>query len=643
MNRFFLTFAVVLGMFNLFQAHPLTLTATVCAQEGRRPPGNRNQNREQSTAEKEKTSEEASEASQKKKKDDVFTIHMSDGKSVTGTMIRQINNRQWQLTTEKGDQMVLDRSKIKEILDVNGQSLQPSVRNNGDITLARQPEVTEAPTGRRGQAAPTTSAGVSVTMYNTWSAASKLATKSRRVRQQFLASGNSLEMVEVKLGGIYEVLIRVVDATSQQELGSQVVNNNAGTLQATFTPSLPLVIGQGYFVELERTGSPGNISAHITNDERFVFSQFQFQQNNDWKTLEGDAAQNDLVMRVRGRSTKKNTSQAPSQRAIFVLLENNGIISSLKEAKINYPDLPNVPYIVYTGSEGDIEFKLEKNESIAQALLRVKTDLDAFVVNHLGDAPKPPINSITNTPNPLDPGFVSASATYAQKLTTLSNKLLSPSNWKIRTESADHFIDVISDLVIEEFTKAKILQKTQGKYQHVEVMEDSNFQADKVLAKIKQLAPNYQLDIHVLSHGSVDIVVGHDTGGKEYLTRENFFIPVQQGRLNGQIPLHVRSVYQCNCLGGTLKREWQGIGAQAVNGTEGELPSNAKLNYMPQQYLHFLTYWCDQNKTFKQATDQSFDDARNYSEGVYSVLSEKPGMVNDSKLTISGNGNLKRN
>lgn len=147
----------------------------------------------------------------------------------------------------------------------------------------------------------------------------------------------------------------------------------------------------------------------------------------------------------------------------------------------------------------------------------------------------------------------------------------------------------------------------------------------------------------MLSHGGNNVINGADNATNPNLGRGNFFVPLQQARLKGQTPLRLRAVYQCNCLGGSLKREWLALGAKVVGGTKGEEPGQTKNNYMPQQYLHFLDYWCNQNLTFKQALDNSFNDAANYSRDVYSALSENANLINDSRLTESGDGSIKRN
>ena len=387
-------------------------------------------------------------------------------------------------------------------------------------------------------------------------------------------------------------------------------------------------MGGLYYVEVAKPS--GNFQAFVTNAEEYVFSCFETGStfNGGFSFLNGDTRYNDLVMKISGKTPVAATPK-PNQRALLVLLENNGIVGSLDAAAIDYPDLPDIPYMTYTGGDCDIEFKLNKNESIAHALTRVAGQLQQVAEDTLGPAPSP-----TN---------FNAAAQYTANLSALAGKLADANNWEIRTVTCEKFIEVVSDYVIEFFTAAYIQGQTQGKYDTVVVMEDTDFEADKVINRIAQLAPNYEIDVHVLSHGTIDTIVGHDTNGTaELLNRQTFFIPLQQKVAKGDIPLHLRAVYQCICDGGTTRREWRGVGAKVVCGTAGELPSNAKSNYMPQQYVHFLNYWCNQNKTFQEACDLSFNDARAYSEQVYAALTDKPDLINDSRMFITGNGSVRR-
>jgi len=578
---------------------------------------------------------------------DKFTLKLTNGRELTGRSIRQLNRQQWQLTTERGQQVTLPLSTIAEIFDGSGRELQPSVGRDGEIIWRWKTD--NAGPGRRPPSGETTTPapGVDVTMYDTWSAAGSNRSESSRVIQSFLATGNLLEQIEVRASGPYQIIIRVMDPSGNQELGSQTVGISGGVASANFSPPIPLAVGEMYTVSLQRTGSSGNLTVQVTNDERYVFSQARFRRNNDWMPLRGDAAQNDLVMRIRGKGPSAAAVSRPTQRALLVLLENGGVTSSLEAAHMAYPDLPEVPYMVYTGGEGDIEFKLNINETIAQALMRVRSQLEAFARSQLGPPPTPPTISTPagNVPNPSDPSYVAALATYNANLAALTAKLLNPANWEIRMQSAEQFADAIGDFVLEHFTESWIRQKAQGKYQRIEVMNNADFRADRILNMIKQLAPNYVLDIHVLAHGGTDVIVGADLTGdsvKEQLDRENFFVPLQQGRLTGEIPLHLRVVYQCNCHGGTLKREWMGVGAQTVCGTEGEVHSQAKLNYLPHQYIFFMNDWCDTNRTYRQALDRAYNQAVAMSVEIYSALSDKPGMMEGSKLTVMGNGNIRR-
>ncbi len=568
------------------------------------------------------------------------TLALANGTNLTATTARQIENDRWQVTLPNGQLRNVDQSQIRSISSSEGDLLTPVIKPNGEITWTRS-EPTPANTENANTPA---TPGVEQVFYNTLAANANQPSSSSSVRQEFLAAGNFLESVEIKVSSSHSLELKLIDVATQQVLGEQVVTTNPGGLtKFTFSPALSVVAGQQYRAVFRipnpnpNSGS-ATIKVHLTSDEEYVFTGAKKSAQGNWVAFDENRGDLDLVMRVTGRRPTGKSNAAPSKRALLVLLENDGIVSSLDAAGIDYPSLPDVSYMVFAG-EGGTEFKLNKNESIAQAIARLNAQLLAFAQSRVGPMPQPPkFNGIAN---PTDPNYLAELNAWQSSVQAMLNTLTNPNNWTVRTESAETFADVVSDLIIEKFTSTYILQKTSGKYDKVVVLEDSQFGAASVLAQLKELAPNYVLDVHVLSHGGINVINGASNAQQSDLTRNNFFLPLQQGRLTGEIPLRLRAVYQCNCRGGTLKREWLGVGAQVVGGTNGETPDASKNNYMPQQYIHFLDYWYHQNQTMQQALASSFDDSSNYSTGVYSALSENADLIEDSRLTASGNGSIK--
>jgi hypothetical protein len=102
--------------------------------------------------------------------------------------------------------------------------------------------------------------------------------------------------------------------------------------------------------------------------------------------------------------------------------------------------------------------------------------------------------------------------------------------------------------------------------------------------------------------------------------------------ITDEIPLTLRSVYQMNCKGGSLVKEWQAVGSEVVNGTSPD-----KNNYMPSQYFHFMNHWMA-NKSFAKSTSESFKEAKLYFQIVYALQQE---LIPASYLYTKGNANIK--
>ena len=307
----------------------------------------------------------------------------------------------------------------------------------------------------------------------------------------------------------------------------------------------------------------------------------------------------------------------PSKTALLAILENGGISGNLDQAGIDINTLPRVP----VASFGSFHFVLNPNESIAQMIARLRS--------HLASNPQS----------------------------------LNPQRWRVRTVSFKEWLNMTSDHLLEEGQKALLIsQRVRTKYNKVVVVEDRSVTARNVLAQIKRLAPNYALDIHVLCHGGHRLIAGHETkflgwywdeGAKRW--RTNFFDDLK--RMKGK--LHIRSVYQMNCRGGTLVADWKAAGARVVNGTpfcgrdpdawrmvytadrkwsNSSLAANeqtAFINGMPPQYTHFMNHWLS-GKSFNYATAKSYEESKLYMEPILVHVLRKPMWLTGSKLNVSG-------
>jgi hypothetical protein len=274
----------------------------------------------------------------------------------------------------------------------------------------------------------------------------------------------------------------------------------------------------------------------------------------------------------------------PGKHALVVLLENGGISSSLKA--VFKSDLPKIP----VAKCGSFSFELKKGESIPQLIQRVFSQIAAHP------------------------------------------ECLNPLNWRIEMVPAEGLIDPVTDYLAEEFAKFVIqIDGASTKYDKVVVLQNAKFTAAGVMAEIKKLAPNYVLDIHVLSHGTTDKIIGYNGA---VLNTASFFKPLMDLKAAKKLNLYIRTVYQINCRSGSVVQEWRDLGAEAVAGTSG-----AKMQYMPNQYLHFLSHWLN-GKTFNQAVTLGFNEGKMFLEPLYVVLGH-PEYTTDSRLFVTGTGSLK--
>ena len=269
----------------------------------------------------------------------------------------------------------------------------------------------------------------------------------------------------------------------------------------------------------------------------------------------------------------------PGKRALLVILENGGVMRNID------PTLKTALNVtIRTATCGNWEFELKVGENLADLVWRVGSQL-------AGNA-----------------------------------TCINPSNWSITSFNPYQWLDARTDQAIENAVKGQnSLVNTQSRYDVVIVMEDANATPGKVITVIRQYAPTHVIDIHVLAHGGSESFSGYNGAA---FTNSSFFSVLQADRTQGK-PLYIRSVYQMNCVSGTLKDNWQALGAVVVNGTQ-----STYLNSMPHQYFHFLQRWLA-TTGMSDASQRSWEDAAAYTRPVY-MLVGKASRIDQSRLTTSG-------
>lgn len=379
--------------------------------------------------------------------------------------------------------------------------------------------------------------------------------------------------------------------------------------------------------------------------------------------------------RVVRRTVPSPIPTPPSGRALLVLLENDGLKGSLDEIGTDLSQMPDVPYLVYpkgADPEEQVKFMMHKNESIPQAIARLSDEIEALCDDPGSDLftqayesacnllPTSATRVVSGTCNPrqdclsLTPGNPACnvfptsapcpeSETYNPRQECLGNPpatptleaaMLDPNNWGRRTVEFEVWLDSTSDFLIEEIAKvARHEAAFSTRYDQVVVLEDHQVKPQTAIAKIQELSEDHVVDVHVLTHGTTDTIVGVKQGGTTHvLTEDTFFGPLREAKEAGE-PVWIRSVYQMNCNSGTLLEEWQSLGATTVAGTKhGDVN-----NYMPQQYIPFVNHWLA-NETFQAATSHAYEEAQLVSADFYRMISDLENMMEYSELEVVGAG-----
>jgi hypothetical protein len=269
----------------------------------------------------------------------------------------------------------------------------------------------------------------------------------------------------------------------------------------------------------------------------------------------------------------------PSKQALLIVLENGGVMDNVD------PSLKSaLNHNIVTATCGDWEFTLAPGQSLGDMVQSIAGQL---------------LGNLTC----IDPG-----------------------NWQRTTFNPLTWLNQQTDYAIEAAVTANnSLVNTQSRYDRVVVMEDADAVPARVLAMIRELAPEYVLDVHVLTHGGNEAFIGYN---HTPFTESNFFGVLASERAAG-LPLYLRAVYQMNCVSGTLKDNWRALGAISVNGTLQTYNNN-----MPHQYLHFLQKWLN-GTGMGDGSQQSFTDAAFYSRPVYTLVGQG-ALIDVSRMTAAG-------
>jgi hypothetical protein len=176
---------------------------------------------------------------------------------------------------------------------------------------------------------------------------------------------------------------------------------------------------------------------------------------------------------------------------------------------------------------------------------------------------------------------------------------LDPANWTTVQVPITRYVTGASEPVIEGATAASVTAAASPKYDTVVVLQNSNFNAARVRTELTNLAPNYVVDVHVLSHGGNLTISGGGGSITETDIRDFATIP----------NLNLRAVYQQNCFGSTLNDAWVAAGARVVTGSN-------LINSMPLSYSSFLSRWLS-GQSFANAVNGATTDWAPFFTTVY--------------------------
>ena len=128
-----------------------------------------------------------------------------------------------------------------------------------------------------------------------------------------------------------------------------------------------------------------------------------------------------------------------------------------------------------------------------------------------------------------------------------SASCVKPANWKTVSLPVTKYVALITNRVIEDVGVSAIRGRATSRYARIVILQDAEVTIEKIRTTLAELAPRYDVDVHVLAHGGPDSVT----------FRHRALRPRDIRSLADIADLHLRSVYQQNCYGSSLIDDWQ--------------------------------------------------------------------------------------
>jgi len=399
--------------------------------------------------------------------------------------------------------------------------------------------------------------------------------------QNFVAEGTHITKVDFQArgSGTAAVVITGPGSGGNLELARQSITLNSTTSRSvTFDEPVAVTPGNLYRLWLVKGGSSTFEAVVSAGAGDYPWSSAWGKPSAD-ESYENRSA--DWNATVHGYWLGKPAAPArPTKHALIICLENGGLsLENIEEISENVPEIA-------VATCGSNQTTLRGDETLAEALMA---------------------------------------------MAGLGLHCLNPTNWTVEWLTFEDWWAPVTDHVMETINDSlsgMVAGTTPLKYDKIVQLDDGEFTRERVLQEIEDLSDEYVIDMHFLCHGGTNVIVGDN---HEWFTPSNFFRPLYQRMVSGAAPLHLRAVYQMNCSSGTLVDDWRAVGAEVVNGTEGD-----KLNCMPTMYHHFLQGWLA-GKSFKKSVDDSYAAAVPYWSVVWVMDADK---VPDSKHSVHGDGDL---
>ncbi|MEA3337647.1 MAG: hypothetical protein U9R25_17255 [Chloroflexota bacterium] len=190
------------------------------------------------------------------------------------------------------------------------------------------------------------------------------------------------------------------------------------------------------------------------------------------------------------------------------------------------------------------------------------------------------------------------------------------------------------DSATEAYARLAVRLQARRHYDRIIVLQHQQATETNLWINLLDVG-NAIVDILMLVHGQTGYACG-------YANREvgaDFFQGMRKLKKTGIAGFQLRAVYQMNCYGESLARDWLSLGAQAVNGSEG-------VNWLPEPSLSiFLLNWLG-GEPFQLAVDRSYDVAQRTLSSVWRPKRNNSGQrqvhpkIASSRMHVLGDGDL---